>query len=137
VLVVDDDPVSLLVSQHILRTGNYDVVTAVDAEAAMAILRADAHGITAIVSDYHMPGASGLDLLEILTADGEIEHQPPFVLLTGVGEADELNDKRAELVSGYLTKPVQSNELLAIVAELEKQNATDRAQRVNCDTTTL
>lgn len=125
VLVVDDDPVSLLVSEHILKTGDYEVVTAVDADAAIAAMHAHGDDITTIVSDYHMPGASGLDLLDALTSDTAISSCPPFVLLTGIGEAHDLNDERADLVSGYLTKPVQSTELLDIVAALQQLSSVD------------
>lgn len=113
VLVVDDDSVSRIVAEHILRTGGHEVVIAENAEEARAVLDAQTDGVAAIVCDYNMPGASGLDLLESLRAD---DLAVPFVLVTGVGEEEELDDPRAESVSGYLTKPVQSTELLDLVA---------------------
>lgn len=131
ILIVDDDPVSLLLAEHVLRAGGYDVITAVDvASAARAVAASDEQPIGAIVCDYMMPGGSGLDLLEQLT-DSLGQACPPFVLLTGVSEADELNDQRVELTSAYLTKPVQSNELLAVVASV----LDERANRSGPDAT--
>jgi len=117
VLVVDDDPVSLMLAEHILRAGGHDIVTAVDAASALDALSAAESPIDAIVCDYMMPGDNGLDLLEKLSAN-EAAPCPPFVLLTGVSEADELEDDRVELATAYLTKPVKSDELLAVVAQV-------------------
>ena len=116
-LIVDDDPVSLLLAEHILTVGGYDIVTAVSANDAIQTLADIGGDVACIVCDYMMPGANGLDLLESLTAD-EARPCPPFVLLTGVSEADELNDERVASASAYLTKPVQSDELLAVVAKV-------------------
>lgn len=119
VLVVDDDAVSRLVAEHILRSGGHDVIGAESAEDALAVLdTTDRDTVQLIVCDYNMPGASGLDLLDQLHRSEILDPCPPFVLLTGVGEEDELNDERAGQVSGYLTKPVQSGELLALAANL-------------------
>ena len=117
ILVVDDDPVSLLLAEHILSAGGYDVVTAVSADDARATLSDGGVEIDCIVCDYMMPETNGLDLLEMLNDDDNLVC-PPFVLLTGVSEADELNDERVELASAYLTKPVKSDELLAVVADM-------------------
>jgi len=116
ILVVDDDPVSLLLSQHILNAGDYEVVTAVSVADAIETMRADGGSISCIVCDYLMPDATGLDLLESLT-HGE-QPCPPFVLLTGVSEANELDDPRVDLPAAYLTKPVQSDELLEVIAKV-------------------
>lgn len=118
VLVVDDDAVSRLVAEHILRSGGHDVIGAESAEDALAVLDTERDTVQLIVCDYNMPGASGLDLLDQLHCNEILDPCPPFVLLTGVGEEDELNDERAGQVSGYLTKPVQSGELLALAASL-------------------
>lgn len=117
VLIVDDDPVSLLLSEHVLRGGGYEIVTAVDADSAKLAFAEQADAIDAIVCDYMMPGGNGLDLLEALSIN-EGHPCPPFILLTGVSEAEDLNDERVELASAYLTKPVKSDELLAVVEQV-------------------
>lgn len=114
VLVVDDDAVSRLVIEHILQAGGYDTVAVESAEDALALLAASPTPVDLIVCDYLMPGANGLDLLEQLSADGQ-STAPPFLLLTGISDAAGLEDARVEAVSGYLTKPVKSTELLAVV----------------------
>jgi len=56
-----------------------------------------------------MPGDDGLDLLDSLT------ERPPFILLTGLAERDQIDDPRIDAVDGFLTKPVQSDELVAAI----------------------
>lgn len=123
ILVVDDDPVSLMLAEHVLRAGGHDVVTAVNAEEARAAVQDQDGLFDAIVCDYMMPGENGLDLLEQLTGNSD-QPCPPFVLLTGVSESDELDDDRVPLASAYLTKPVKSDELLAVVTAVANP-ATD------------
>lgn len=125
VLIVDDDPVSLLLAEHVLRAGGHDVTTAVDVDSAVAATQDTAFDV--IVCDYMMPGGTGLDLLEQLTATLE-PGCPPFVLLTGVSEAEDLDDPRVELTSAYLTKPVQSDELLAVVGSVLDDGAIADSQ---------
>lgn len=117
VLVVDDDAVSRLVIEHILKNGGHETVTVDSAEQAETTMATSADAVELIVCDYVMPGASGLDLLETLAARLDIQ-MPPFVLLTGISDASDLDDARVEHVAGYLTKPVQSTELLDLVTSL-------------------
>lgn len=124
-LVVDDDPVSRLVAEHILRSGGHDVIGAESAEDARELASQHASDLVAVFCDYNMPGASGLDLLEQMRQDHD--PCPPFVLVTGVGEADELDDTRAGLVTSYLTKPVQSGEVLALADRLASEPLVDCA----------
>lgn len=121
ILVVDDDAVSRLVIAHILQGGSYETVAVESAEDATAHMATAPNPVDLIVCDYLMPGANGLDLLETLTAD-ETTAVPPFVLLTGMSDADDLDDTRVERVSGYLTKPVKSTELLEMVGSLIELN---------------
>lgn len=110
VLVVDDDPVSRLLAVHVLTGAGHDVSEAGGVPEARAVLAETA--VDVIVSDLSMPEESGLDLLVSL------DPPRPFVLLTGIAERDEIGDDRAELVTAFLTKPVQSAELIATVAEV-------------------
>lgn len=127
VLIVDDDLVSLLVAAHIVRTAGHMVTTASGAiealEAAADNGQLTGAPIDVIVCDYNMPDTNGLDLLEALQDSGETV--PPFILLTGVADADDLEDERVRAVTAFLTKPVQSDLLVAAVSsaptELQRQ----------------
>jgi CheY-like chemotaxis protein len=138
VLVVDDDTVSRLVLAHMLRRLGYAVVEADDLQPALEL--AGAGDFQLIVSDYAMPGGTGLQLLADLPPD----KRPAFVLVTGIapdavsGSADAT--RRADAVrstdtatsadepvagrrrfevpagrtiDGYLTKPVSTRAVRA------------------------
>ncbi len=111
VLVVDDDPVSLMMLAHVTRRAGYDVSEATSVATALELLEAQPFDL--IISDYVMPEATGLDLLEALP-DADV----PFVLLTGVVESDDLDDDRVDGVAAYLTKPFASAELNALLERL-------------------
>lgn len=115
VLVVDDDPVSLLVAGHILSAGGYEVTSVPGPAEARDHLTTAAWDL--VVCDYLMPGENGLELLASLHEGGH-SPVPPFVLVTGFGDQSELDDSRSDLVAAVLTKPVQSVELLATTAQL-------------------
>ena len=78
VLVVDDDTVSRLVLAHMVRRLGYDVVEADDLQPALTL--AGATDFQLIISDYAMPGGTGLQLLADLPPD----KRPSFVLVTGI-----------------------------------------------------
>lgn len=115
VLVVDDDTVSRTLHRHVLRRGGHEVIEVAGVDAALRALAE--HEIDVVVADYLMPEKSGLDLVEEISA-GSNERRPAFILVTGVMERADLNDARATLVDGYLTKPVSSRTLLDCVDAL-------------------
>ncbi len=114
VLVVDDDPVSRMMLAHIVRNDGYEVAEADSVAAALSEL-ADAPA-DLVISDYMMPGGSGLDLLDVLP-----DPTVPFVLLTGVLEADSLGDARIDALAAYLTKPFASDDVRELVSRLAPQ----------------
>lgn len=105
VLIVDDDGVSRLLLRHMLEAVGHVVTDASDVDEAIAVYDA---GFDLVLSDFEMPGGSGLDLLERITDLGD---RPHFVLLTGHQERTEFADTRIDDVDGFLTKPVSSSEL--------------------------
>lgn len=116
VLVVDDDAVSRVVLRHMLAAQGFDVIEAHSVKGALEILE---HAyVEFIVCDYLMPGRNGLDLLEALGAAA-----PPFVLLTGTLTRDQLDDPRVARVAAYVTKPVSTEELRCVTAELTMPQA--------------
>jgi two-component system probable response regulator PhcQ len=67
VLLVDDEPGSLLILRKALRNEPYEVLTAASGEAAMATIQQQP--IDAVVTDQEMPGMSGTDLMALLRRD--------------------------------------------------------------------
>lgn len=116
-LVVDDDKVQRLLLRHMLTSAGHDVDEA--GAVADAIARFDEAAFDVVISDFEMPGGSGLDLL-----DGLSEHRAPsgapapFVLLTGHHQKNEFADMRVHDVDAFLTKPVSTGALRACIREI-------------------
>ncbi|MDY7100540.1 MAG: response regulator [Actinomycetota bacterium] len=114
ILIVDDDAVSRLLHTHIVGGMGHDVVQADSVASALAAV--DDFSVDAVIADYRMPGATGLDLLDALDAlEGP---RPPFALITSTSEERDLGDDRVARVDAYLTKPVASTELRRCVDDL-------------------
>ena len=101
VLVVDNEPNFAHLAGELLEREDdaIGVETATNASEALATL--DAVAIDCIVSDYDMPGMTGLDLLEEIRArDSDL----PFVLFTGKGSEEIASEAIAAGVTGYFQK---------------------------------
>jgi putative two-component system response regulator len=114
VLFVDDEPQVLDGLRRVLspQRNRWDMYFAPSGDEAWDRLHAS--GADAVVSDVHMPGVSGLELLARMRnteATGDI----PVVIVTGSAERDM---KRIALdlgASDLINKPVEVNELVARV----------------------
>ncbi len=93
VMYVDDDQALVFLVQRLLRRRGYEVSGFTDPHEAAAVLRADPQKFDLLVTDYNMPGYSGVDLLR------------------------EVRDIRADLpvalASGYVTAEIEHNALAA------------------------
>ena len=112
VLVADDELTTRLVLKAALEKSGFDVVQAVDGEEALALL--DAAGpFDLMVTDYAMPGLSGLDLI-----DAARRRKPRMPVLMVTGYAD--NGRESADVP-RLQKPFLPAELVdrvqALIAE--------------------
>ena len=107
-LLVDDDGVYRERLAKAMTARGYEVRTAADTEAAVALAEAESPELA--VLDLRMPGESGLDLLRRLKA---IDPTTKILMLTGYGSiATALEAVRLGAVH-YLTKPVDVDEVLA------------------------
>src|SRR5579862_4084096 len=117
ILVVDDNPDTMLLMQELLETRGYDVVTVPDAERAQIELRRQLPDL--ILSDVIMPGKSGYELCRELKED-PATRLIPVVLITGLSDRE---DKLHGIEAGaddFLNKPIFSEELFARVKSLLK-----------------
>ena len=68
VLVVDDEDAIRKVCSLILSKNGFDVLTAVNGEAALEVLSTDHDQIDVVLLDLTMPGMSGSDVLAVIVA---------------------------------------------------------------------
>ena len=121
ILAVDDEAHILQVLSLKLRNAGFHVLTASDAEEALEL--AATNSVDLLITDYHMPGMSGLEL------SAKLHQEPgrqrlPVILLTAHGMTIEPAILGGSGISACLTKPFSPREVLANV-----MNLTQAAQK--------
>jgi DNA-binding NarL/FixJ family response regulator len=124
-LVVDDDPSLLLAVSETLRAEGYEVQTA--RRGSEGMIRVAESLPDLIISDIRMPGMDGYAFVRNLRASPRTR-LVPIIFLTA---KDETADRIAGFRTGadaYVTKPFETEELLAIVTSI-----LERIQRTHSD----
>src|SRR5213595_1570847 len=132
ILVVDDVPDNVDILQMRLESQGYEVVTAGDGEAALAIIRDKLPDL--VLLDIMMPKLDGIAAVKTLKADAGL----PFIPVILVTARADAKDVIAGLEAGaddYLTKPVDQAALMARVRAMLRIKALhdtvqDQARRL-------
>lgn len=112
ILVVDDEPVNLLVLKGVLGKAGYEVACASSGRECLEMARSRQPDM--ILLDVMMPGESGFETCRKLKADPATTHVP-VMFITSLGQ---MSDKLQGLDIGavdYITKPFMAAEVLARV----------------------
>jgi two-component system response regulator FixJ len=110
VLVVDDDDSMRQAMQRLLNAAGIRTLAYASAEALLAAPLDAAAGC--IVSDFRLPGLSGLELLSELRTRGQ---GTPFIMVTAHDSMPLRDDAKRRGVAAYLTKPFSGGELIAAI----------------------
>ena len=113
ILIVDDNAVNLKLMRILLAGEGYAVRTAIDAEAAIAVLR-EFHP-RLILTDLQMPGLDGLELTRRLKRDSALADIVVVALTAYAMKGDEGKALEAGC-NGYISKPIDTRTLTAIIA---------------------
>lgn len=123
ILYVDDDPtIGLLLEDTLLRAGH----RAIGARNVPQALQALSHGeIELIISDFKMPGMTGLEFLGLLKEEA---YDIPLIMVTGFASIEHAVSAIKAGAVDYITKPVRPEQLehavtkALQVARLRKEN---------------
>ncbi|HEX5581915.1 MAG TPA: sigma-54 dependent transcriptional regulator [Gemmatimonadaceae bacterium] len=115
ILCVDDDPaVGLILEDTLQRAGHQTRLARHVPEALYAL--ADG-GVDLIISDYRMPGITGIEFISMLQREG---HDVPLIMLTGYASIEHAVMAIKAGAVDYITKPVRPQQLeLAVEQALE------------------
>lgn len=114
VLVADDEIHIVQVVAIKLKNNGFDVITAENGTDALALALSEKPDI--LVTDFQMPGMTGLELIESLRKNPDTADMP-VVMLTARGFAIEEEQKNQLKISVCLSKPFSPRELLQHVQE--------------------
>jgi CheY-like chemotaxis protein len=119
VLVVDDEPDSLLVAERLLKKCGANVLTAPDGKAGLNLARQ--HRPQFIISDLSMPEMSGWEMLKGIKNTPIISHIPIIALTAHAMTADRVRAMEAGF-HNYLSKPLMPetfvNDLLKLLIDV-------------------
>lgn len=123
ILVVDDEPINIMVLKGVLSKEGYCVHSAQNGGQALELARSLRPDM--ILLDVMMPGESGFDTCRKLKADAGTEHIPVMFITS----LDDLSCKLEGLDMGavdYITKPFMAQEVLARVRSHMNFNLSQR-----------
>ncbi len=115
ILIVDDDPAIVDAMQELISALDVTVVTAESGEEALKYI---SDGLTPnlVVSDYRMPGMTGIELAIKIRA--ALNNNLPVVIMTGDTSVAKIND--VDLVNcTVLYKPVDMEHLASLINSIQ------------------
>jgi CheY-like chemotaxis protein len=117
ILVVDDNPTNLKLVCDILEFDGYGLEQALDAEEALIKTISTLPDL--VLMDIGLPGMDGLELTRLLKADERTKHIPVVALTAFAMKGDDQKAFDAGC-NGYITKPIDTRQLLEQVASFLK-----------------
>ena len=115
ILVADDETHILHVVSLKLRNAGFNVLTARDGQEALELAQSEHPDL--IITDYHMPQLSGLELCQRLKQDPGTR-DIPAIMLTARGYHLEPHDTQESGILRMLSKPFSPRQLLTTVNEM-------------------
>lgn len=110
VLVVDDDPLCLVVLERMLRRCQYRVTTCNRVASALRLLRENINDYDLVMSDVYMPDEDGFKLLETIGLELDL----PVIMMSANGETSVVMKGITHGACDYLIKPIRMEELNTI-----------------------
>jgi DNA-binding response OmpR family regulator len=112
ILLVDDSSTILMMERFILRNDPYILITASDGEEGVEKAIAEVPDL--ILLDVVMPRMNGFEACRRIRAN-EATKSIPIIMVTTRAEAEQVDAGWTSGCTDYVTKPIDSTELLAKV----------------------
>lgn len=108
-LIVDDFPTMRRIVKNLLGDLGYtNTVEADDGQTALPILKAG--GIQFVVTDWNMPGMTGIELLKAIRSDPATASLP-VLMVTAEANKEQIVEAAQAGVNGYIIKPFTAETL--------------------------
>jgi CheY-like chemotaxis protein len=114
-LLAEDNPVNMLIAVEILTRLGAEVSQASDGAQAVMACRAAPDSVDVVLMDLHMPQLDGLAAARALQQDPGTRHIP-VVAFSAAALDHERAQARAAGMSEFVSKPVQPDELVSVLA---------------------
>jgi len=114
ILVVEDDNLFLWSLNHFLQKEGYEVYAAPTAELAFDVAQRQPFDI--MISDFHLPGLNGKDLIKKVKA----LWPGTKTILISAYQPEEVGNEDGALLNGYLNKPIELRMLKGLLQNLTR-----------------
>src|SRR5579863_8754722 len=121
ILVVDDEKNQRETLAQILRDQNFQVVTAADGPQAIGLLKETCFDV--ILSDFRMPGGSGVDVAKKAI---ELCPQSVTLIMTAYADVQSVIEAMRAGVVDYLLKPLNVDSLIRKIDILQDRRDLQR-----------
>ena len=115
ILVIDDDPVMIKLTESRLTVHGYHVAVSREAPAGLEMALKDKPDL--IILDVMMPIVNGYNFCRLLKSQKAHKHIPIIFLTSRATEKDKEIGKEVG-ADAYLTKPVDMDQLLEMIGNL-------------------
>ena len=112
ILIVDDNPLIINVLKSLFTSEGYHVVASANGAEAFGAL--ESKNFDLIICDVMMPTMDGYELHKKVREQPDLAHIP-FVFLTALGDAADINRGKETGADDYVVKPFDPHDLLALV----------------------
>lgn len=109
ILVVDDFSTMRRIIKNLLNDLGFTNIDEADSGES-ALQRLQGGGYDFLVTDWNMPGMTGLDLLQAVRADAEMADMP-VLMVTAEQKREQIVDAAKAGVNGYIVKPFTAETL--------------------------
>lgn len=116
ILAVDDEPNMRRLLEISLRQAGYKPLLASDGKAALEIIKD--HHVDLVVSDFHMPGMNGLELLKAIRQQSDVL---PLIMVTAQGEIKTAVEAMKLGASDYILRPFDLETLEIAITKVLNQ----------------
>jgi DNA-binding response OmpR family regulator len=121
ILIVDDEPDIVNLTEKFLRLGEFDTITSNNAKEAMKMVEENHDKIALILLDIMMPGRSGYSVLEEIKNNER--YKDILVVLFTVKSFNEDVQKGKNLgADDYIVKPFSGKDLLKRIKDILERN---------------
>ena len=116
ILVVDDDPQTLIYIRNALSESGYAPIVTASAEEALKLLMESQPHL--VLLDLMLPGADGIELMDDILAIAEV----PVIFVSAYGRDQVIAQAFSRGASDYIVKPFSPTELVARVRAALRRN---------------
>ena len=121
VMIVDDDhTMRMLIRRMLARMKIANLLEAEGGEQALKQLQGARSACDLIISDWNMPGMSGIEFYNRIHA---IKPDLPFLMLTGRSDAGSVIAAKKAGIPAYIVKPISPEELKTKISFLLTKSA--------------